>query len=308
MAKPAFSLLPPALRAKIVAHLPAPARQYWTGLTPARRQIIGFSALGVIVFLLVWLIVASLYEPSLAIVSARDLQIPSYNQGTLTAITKDKKNFPEQAGGVQPAAPVAAPDILDTLHLTPSQKSQLLELRQNVDSYYKSTLSFTINEAKMIAFAQAATKIDMINGKWDTLIAGAATEDLATEYLTSATLESRQLLTQSVGITAGEYDDVYALSTRDPAFNKIANAYKDLVSQGIWGPITPVNATQTVSVDPALRFPVVKAATSSPLAFPVAPTSAVAPGQPNSAAPAAGGIAPTPLDSPALPYLQQQGR
>ena len=288
MVDPKLSAPPPVWHDKIKMLMPASIKKHWASLTVQQRRTYSIITSGLAAFLLVWIVAAALHTQPSEIVSSAQLQIPTKDQGTHTAVTKPIKNFPEDAAQSQTRM-----TTVRALNLTPLQKDQLLELRQNVDNIYRSVLSFPLDEAKMIVFAQAATKIDMINAKWDTLIAGAANDALATEYLTSATLENKNIFSQVIGITADEYNEIYNLSARDADFNKIANAYKQLVADGIWGPVTPVLPNDRVKpVNPALRFPVLQ---SSPTI-------------PKLATPAAGDTALKPLDSPGPPYSAVPGR
>ena len=317
-----FMTPPPApsvfhtLRATLAPFVPAKLKARWTVLTLQQRRTLSIVSAGLMLFLLIWLVFSSGETPPTQIVSAHQLQMPSDERGTQTAISKSVKNFPQDNHIAAVVNPVKTAPIA-TVNLTPLQQNQLLELRQNVDNIYKSVLSFSLDEAKMIVFAQAATKIDMVNAKWDTLIAGAADDNLAVEYLTSATLESKAVLAQTVGITAGEYNEIYTLSTRDANFNKIANAYKKLVAEGIWGPVTPILSDDKAKpANPDLRFPVAKTtgATAAPqimpqpaivaqppVSEPVVPQSAINPA-PNSAIPVVAGTVPATPDSPAPPY------
>lgn len=251
--------------------IPQPVKDRYAKLTPSQKQHVFFGGAGLFVFLILWAILGGLMDPAPALAPANRKIVAS---GPTTAIVEPVQHFPD----TKPVEnkPVKK-DLIDSLTLTEAQKAQLLKLRQSVNNEYKNTLSFPLDESKMIGFAQAATKIDMINFKWDTLIAGAPTDMLAADYLTSATLEIRQQLTQSIDITESEYNEIFSLATRDKRFNEVANAYKKLVTEGIWGPVTPtVLKINAAPVDPSTLFPVAR---------PLSPA-------PSSAAPAANGTHP----------------
>jgi hypothetical protein len=275
---------------KIIARLPAKLQQTLATWSRQQRQTAFIASFGVIIFLFLWLIFNALFGTNIAELDRSAFgPKPTASEGTKTAIVKPLKSFPETE--IPAVTPIEnnAPKAIS--NLTPAQQEQIIRLRNNVDHQYKNVLSFDLDESKMISFAQAAAKIDHINMKWDTLIAGAPDESRAIEYLSNTELEIKTLLNTSIGVTIKEYNEIYGLSARDDKFNEIANAYKNLVAQGVWGPVTPAIIRSPSKVDPKLRFPV----------SPPKPAT-------NPAAPAASGIAPAPVGSPALPYSPPPAR
>lgn len=238
------------LRQKLGSLVPQPVKERFHKLTPSQQQYIVFGTIGLFAFIGVWSLFSAMMASHFTL---GPRQHQTVDNGVSTAIVQPKQQFPDS----KPVAAVVKQNPWESLKLSEAQRNQLLRLRQSVNNEYRNALSFPLDEAKMIAFAQAATKIDMVNNKWDTLIAGAPTDKMANEYLATATLESRQILLDSIDVTEQEYSEIYDLSTHDKRFNEVANAYKKLVTDGIWGPVSPnVANSKVMAVDPSSVFPV----------------------------------------------------
>jgi hypothetical protein len=247
---------------RFFARLPAPLRDKTNTLTQAQKINIMLILAGSIGFLLLWLVFATLFSRDTAYLDERAFSKQTTSvPNTPTAITTEETLFPahtEQAKIVE-TEHTDSDIIKPVIPLTPSQEEEIKRLRDNVKNEYQTSLSFPLTENRMVVFAQAATRIDLINKHWDTLIAGANTEKLANEYLSSAQIEIHKSLDTTKNINRNEYNEIYDLSSRDNKFNAIANAYKDLVAQGIWGPMTPVTPPASDNARDErnhLRFPV----------------------------------------------------
>jgi hypothetical protein len=282
------------LSAQIFSRLPEPIRQKTDNLTNQQKNNIILALAGAAGFMLLWLIFSILFGHQSDYLDQQAFSTSPQNAvNTPTAITTENTSFPQEAAAVPKKDDTT--DIVEIKpvgNLTPAQKEEIDRLRENVNNEYQNTLSFRLNESRMILFAQAASRIDKINMRWDTLIGGATSEKLALEYLSSAQIEIKQLLTSTKGMNLADYQEIYGLSSRDNKFNTIANAYKNLVAQGIWGPVTPITLGKPLTAGghpsrDALRFPI------APQQTPVTPEEAQAEETPNPAA--------TPADSDTLP-------
>lgn len=289
-------LLPQHLQDKIINLLPDVWRKRLKTLPPQKQHHIMVVGGGLVVFVFLWLLMSIFTAgPNISLDKTKPKPAP---QGIKTAISEPQPAFPQNPKDMfippvkKPAD--AGPDIV--VQLTAPQKQQLDRLRENVNHTYKNVLTFTLTEGKMVAFAQAAATIDKINTKWDTSIASAATDNLAMDYLVSATSENQLALQKTSGISESEYNEIYALSARDAHFNEIANAYKKLVAEGIWGPLSSTNVSPHNPEAQQGLFPVAPPSEEEPK-----PAQASTP-EVNPAAPAATGTAPEPAGSPEPPY------
>ncbi len=105
-------------------------------------------------------------------------------------------------------------------------QEQEMEIKEEVINYQK-ILSFPIDREKLISFVTLADKINRVNRKWDMLISGAETESLTLEYITLLNEEMTQVLNNAPMITLAEYNEIFALTTRDEEFKTIVDAFHD---------------------------------------------------------------------------------
>ncbi|HEY1096471.1 MAG TPA: hypothetical protein VGF14_04455 [Alphaproteobacteria bacterium] len=255
------------LTTTVMDRLPPDLKKHLEKLSPQQKQSLILAGCGAGGFLVLWLVFALLFSGGDSTLDQRAFgpqgqQVkPGPVSSVSTAITKPIQAFPQEKDPIISRKKQEEPIIKTADNLTAAQKEQIARLRENVEHQYKSTLPFALNETKMISFALAASRIDKVNMRWDTLIAGTADEKLALEYLSSAELENKQLLHNTPGLNLEQYDMIYNLSARDNKFNEIANAYKNLVAQGIWGPVTPLTDSMSwrdgrKNDNSDLRFPI----------------------------------------------------
>jgi hypothetical protein len=172
------------------------------------------------------------------------------------AFAQDVKQAPLPTAPVaQPAAPkstpsaaAAQPEQLPGMEI-PQMDAETAEALENMRAYmghdFEGQLSFPLTEEKMIAFIRVAAKIEKINSKWDVQIAGAETDQMATEYNNFAAEEMVKVIEKLSGITQAEYTELVKLSVGSPEFSSLYRAYRQLVSEGYFGPDpTPVAETK----------------------------------------------------------------
>jgi hypothetical protein len=172
-------------------------------------------------------------------------------------------------------------------------------IRQTLETDFTEMLPFPLTEEKMVAFTQAALRVEKINSKWDVQIASVESDKMAMEYNLFAIEEINNSLKSITGITADEYQIMTALTLEDKKFNKIYQAYRHLVRDKYFPDPVPNPA-----VVPEPQKP--EAKTAGKIAVPTPAGTAALPGVDGSvtprAAPASSGNAPMPQGSPTPPY------
>jgi hypothetical protein len=162
----------------------------------------------------------------------------------------------------------SAPVVLDeTMHT---------ELKTVVENNFQEKLTFPLNEDKMVAFAKAALRIEKINQKWDVQIASAETDAMAIEYNNFAVEEISNTMQSMQGINVAEFNELTQLTARDMEFNKVYQAYKQLVEEGALTVKPSAPRVPAVALPPETT-PATTEAAPTPASAPVNPGTAPAP-------------------------------
>ena len=223
-------------------------------------------------------------------------KMPAVQQPTAVAVP--------EAGIVSSAKPLPKPAAKEKEpELTLAEMNEIhAQVKQSIENDFKDKVSFPLDESKMIAFAQASTRVSKINNKWDVQIAGAETDTMAIEYSNFAVEEITKSLQSINGLTLDQYNEMSKLTAVSQDFNKVYQVYKKLIEEDvIQVPPTPVTpaATTPVAVKPAAQPP------AKPVnGIQLKPDAVIKP----ATAPVSPGTAPAPQDSPKPPYSQPTSR
>lgn len=101
------------------------------------------------------------------------------------------------------------------------------DVRASLQNDFKDQLPFALTEDKMIAYINAAEKVEKINARWDIEIAGAASDQMAVENNNFAVEEINAALKNMQGLTMDEYTALTVLTAKDNSFARIVNIYRD---------------------------------------------------------------------------------
>lgn len=228
---------------------------------------------------------------------------PAAAQTQTTAPASQVADTPVSSDGPEPLA-------------TTDEAAELV--RETLERDFSTMLPFQLTEEKMIAFTRAALRVEKINGKWDVQIASVESDKTAMEYNLFAVEEIASALKSIDGLTLDEYQILTALTLEDKKFNKVYQAYRQLVRDKYF-PEPPPKAAPVPM--PATAAPVTPS-TASSIQIPVAAGTAAMPTASDAAhaddaaqravtppaAPEDSGNAPTPQGSPVPPYSPPQSR
>jgi hypothetical protein len=160
------------------------------------------------------------------------------------------QNPPPVRPAPETTAPAGAPAAAAPASMT--KEETIADLKTNLESVYAAKLPFKVTEDKILAFVRTAIKVEKINSKWDVQIAAAETDQMAIEYNNFAVEEVNEAMKSMEGVTFDEYQALTKLTVEDPDFNKIYQAYKQLVQEGYFGAVPAARkAVPTVSTPPA---------------------------------------------------------
>lgn len=178
---------------------------------------------------------------------------------------------PVAVGGTVPAAQKTAPVTTQTTTapVVPANDQSLKPMSEDMAKSYEGKLSFPLTEQIMILYTQATLRVKKINAKWDVQIAGADSDAVAIEYSNMGVEEITSSLKNIPGLTLAQYNEMTKLTSVDPEFNRVYQAYRQLIEEGKIKPAPLPAVAPPVAAKPA--------AAANPAAAPVNSGTAPAP-------------------------------